>query len=264
MDHLKRDALKRSIAEKERLLVAFSGGVDSSLLAKLAHDVLGDNAECILLDSETLPQSELQYAQNLARSLDLNFRIIKYSIFDFKPFLENTADRCYYCRKRSAQLLKSLAAEKGISCIADGVNLSDCSDFRPGIQASNEEGIWHPFLEAKISKQEIRDMAKAMGLAFYCKPSYACLSTRIPYGERITKESLVLVERSEDILKRMGFGQLRVRAHGQMARIEIPDQDMERAFGCREAIVRELKDAGFKYVTLDLEGFRSGSMNEVL
>jgi uncharacterized protein len=260
----KSDALKRSIAEKEKLLVSFSGGVDSSLLAKIAHDVLGDNAKCVLLDSETLPRGELHRAQDLARSLDLNLRIIKYSIHDDRHFLENTSERCYFCKKKSAQLLKDLARELGISCIADGVNLSDCSDFRPGIRACNEEGIWHPFLEAEISKQEIREMARAMGLSFYNNPSNACLSSRIPYGERITKKNLLQVERAEESLCHLGFGQLRVRAHGLMARIEIPKQDMQKAMGFREEIVKLLKDAGFKYITLDLEGFRSGSMNEDL
>jgi uncharacterized protein len=260
----KLEDLKKGIAEKGKLLVAYSGGVDSSLLAKVASDVLSENALCVLLDSETLPRSELKNAEELAKSLGLNFRIAKYSMLEDEEFVENPVVRCYLCKKKSAGVLKSIAKAKSISCIADGVNLSDYEDYRPGIRACGEEGIWHPLVEAQMTKQDIRDICREMGLPFWNKPSSACLSSRIPYGHRITEENLRMVEEAEDYLKGLGFGQLRARCHGKLARIELPREDTERALNFRDDIARKLKSLGFDYVTLDLEGFRSGSMNEVL
>jgi uncharacterized protein len=188
----------------------------------------------------------------------------KFSILTDDEFTQNPATRCYICKKKSAAVLKNIARENGIKCIADGVNLSDCQDFRPGIQACNEEGIWHPFVESGITKEDIRTLAHSLGLAIWDKPSSACLSSRIPYGERITEGNLGMVEEAEEYLKRLGFGQLRVRAHGRTARIELLKSDAQRALNKRDEIVLRLKGIGFKYVTLDLEGFRTGSMNEVL
>ena len=252
------------IAEKEKILVAFSGGVDSSLLAKIARDVLGDNALCVILDSETMPRSELKYAKELARSLGLNYETLKCPSLTEEAFVQNPPTRCYFCKKISFKELKKIATERGIACIADGLNLSDYDDYRPGIKACAEEGIWHPFVDAGISKDDIREIARNMGLAFWNKPSSACLSSRIPYFERITKENLRMVEEAEDYLKSLGFGQLRVRAHGKLARIELSKEDMERALRAGEEIPKDLKGLGFEYVALDLEGFRSGSMNENL
>jgi len=194
----KLEDLKKGIAEKGKLLVAYSGGVDSSLLAKVASDVLSENALCVLLDSETLPRSELKNAEELAKSLGLNFRIAKYSMLEDEEFVENPVVRCYLCKKKSAGVLKSIAKAKSISCIADGVNLSDYEDYRPGIRACGEEGIWHPLVEAQMTKQDIRDICREMGLPFWNKPSSACLSSRIPYGHRITEENLRMVEDAGD------------------------------------------------------------------
>jgi uncharacterized protein len=260
----KLQELKKRLAEKDQILIAFSGGVDSSLLAKVATDVLGDGALCVILDSEAMPRSDLENAKSLAKSLGISLRIVKFSILDIPRFLENSPDRCYICKKESSKMLMDMAAQAGIDCVADGVNLSDCSDFRPGILASNEEGIWHPFVEVGITKEDVREIARKMGLAFWSKPSSACLSSRMPYGEQITKESLARVEEAEDYLKRLGLGQVRLRAHGKMARIEVLAQDMGKVLGSREQIVRKLKEIGYLYVALDLEGFRSGSMNELL
>lgn len=256
--------LKKRIAENEKILIAYSGGVDSSLLAKVATDVLGENALCVILDTETMPRSELQHAIELAKSMGLNYRLVKYSMLEDGEFIENPPERCYICKKVSSKRLKKVASENGISVVADGVNLSDCKDYRPGIRACNEEGIWHPFFDSQISKEDIREIARTMGLPFWDKPSSACLSSRIPYGEKITEENLRMVEEAEDLLKSLGFCQLRVRAHGRIARIEVLSKDMDRTFGERNKIVEALKRIGFEYVTLDLEGFRSGSMNEVL
>ncbi len=260
----KLEDLKKRIAEKGKLLVAYSGGVDSSLLAKAASSVLGENALCVLLDTETLPRSELKNARDLAKSLDLNFQIAKYSILDDQEFVKNPATRCYLCKKKSAQVLKSIAKAKRISCIADGVNLSDYEDFRPGIRACSEEEIWHPLAEAQMTKQDIRDIAWEMGLPFWNKPSSACLSSRIPFGHMITEENLKMVEEAEDYLRDLGFGQFRARCHGNLARIELSREDTERALSFRDEIAQRLRGLGFDYVTIDLEGFRSGSMNEVL
>lgn len=256
--------IKKKISENERLLIAFSGGVDSGLLAKIAADILGNRAMSVILDSETMPRSELRNALDLASTLGLNCETVKFSILQDEEFIKNPGDRCYFCKKRSAQVLKEIAAREGIVRIADGVNLSDYDDIRPGIRACDEEGIWHPFVEAGITKEEIREIAREMGLPFWNKPSSACLSSRIPYGEMISKENLGMVEEAEDYLKSLGFGQLRVRAHGRIARIEVPKEDGERALSLGEDISRRLKEIGFGYVALDLEGFRSGSMNEVL
>ncbi|OPX74866.1 MAG: GMP synthase subunit B [Methanosaeta sp. PtaB.Bin018] len=264
MDGSKWDLLNERIFKEGSLLVSFSGGVDSSMLAKTAKDVLGQNALCIILDTVMMPRSELKYAQDLAKSLDLNCLVVRYSMLDDEQFQKNDATRCYICKKKSARLLKQIAADRGIGCIADGVNLSDYRDFRPGILACDEEGIWHPFVEAEITKDEIRARARSMGLPFWDKPSSACLSSRIPYGMRITRENLRMVEDAEELLKGQGFRQLRVRWHGQIARIELLGQDMERALKIRDHITKKFREFGFKYVTLDLEGFRTGSMNEAL
>lgn len=256
--------IRKKISENEGLLIAFSGGVDSGLLAKIAADLLGNRALSVVLDSETMPRSELRSALELASALGLNCETVKFSILQDEEFVKNPGDRCYFCKKRSAQVLKEIAAREGISRIADGVNLSDYGDMRPGIRACDEEGIWHPFVEAGITKEMIREIAREMGLPFWDKPSSACLSSRIPYGERISEENLRMVEEAEDYLKSLGFGQLRVRAHGRIARIEVPKEDGERTLNLGEDIARRLKEIGFWYVALDLEGFRSGSMNEVL
>ena len=256
--------LKDRIREKGRLLISYSGGVDSSLLAKLAHDVLGEGAVAVILDSEIYPRSELEEAVALAESLGLELRVERFSILDDQAFSQNPSTRCYICKKSSSAILKRVAQKEGMSCIADGVNADDLDDYRPGIAACSEEGIWHPFVDSGITKKDIRTLAQDMGLPVWDKPSSACLASRIPYNERITREGLRMVEEGEEYLKSLGFGQLRVRSQGKTARIELEEQELERALACRQEIVMRLKCIGFEYVTLDLEGYRSGSLNEVL
>ncbi len=260
----KLEDLKKRIAEKGKILVAYSGGVDSSLLARVAHDALGGNALAVILDSIVMPRSELLSAKELASSLGLNCRIAEFPILNDEQFCTNPVTRCYICKKRSAALLKSIARQEGINCIADGVNLSDFRDYRPGIAACDEEGIWHPFVDAAIAKEDIRALAHNLGLAVWNKPSAACLASRIPYGQTITPESLRMVQEAEEYLRSLGFLQQRVRSHGRVARIELQKQDMARAMKCREEIAKTLKAIGFDYVALDLQGFRSGSMDEGL
>ncbi len=260
----KLEDLKKRLSEKEKLLIAYSGGVDSGLLAKVATDVLGSNALCITLDMEAIPRSELRFAADLARTLGLNHRVAKCTMLEKTAFIENPPNRCYLCKKECTKVLKRLAERDGIGCIADGVNLSDYVDYRPGIMACDEEGIWHPFADAKITKGDIRSICRSMKLPFCDKPSAACLASRVPYGEKINEKKLAMVEQAEEYLRAMGFSQVRVRAHGTIARIEVPKGKMMMVLNVRDEITEELKRIGFQYVSLDLEGFRSGSMNEVL
>ncbi|MDD1758279.1 MAG: ATP-dependent sacrificial sulfur transferase LarE, partial [Methanotrichaceae archaeon] len=172
--------------------------------------------------------------------------------------------RCYFCKKASAKVLKKLALDEDIVCVADGANLSDYNDYRPGLKACDEMGIWHPFVDAKISKEDVREISRELGLSSWDKPSSACLATRIPYYEGLNKEKLRMVEAAEDYLKGLGLSQVRVRNHCRLARIEVMPEEMEKALAHRKEIGMELKRLGFEYVSIDLEGFRSGSMNEVL
>ena len=260
----KLKGLKEKIREKQRLLVSYSGGVDSSLLALLAREALGDSALAVILDSETLPRRELEQAVALAEHMGLNFRVARHNILDQEPFRENPPDRCYICKKSAIALLKSIAAQEGISSIADGLNRDDCRERRPGTAACDEEGVWHPFVEAGMGKEDIRAAARDLGLPVWNKPSSACLASRIPYRRPLARQTLRMVEAAEDLLKSLGFGQLRVRADGGVARIELEKQEMEKALKMGEEIASKLKALGFSYVSLDLEGYRSGSMDEVL
>lgn len=260
----KLERLKENIIDKKKVLVAFSGGVDSGLLLKVTYDALGDDAFCVILDTETLPRIELKYAKEFVEGLGCRYEIIKHSELENEEFTKNSSDRCYYCKNESAKVLKKAASDREIKCIADGVNLSDFDEHRPGIKACDEAGIWHPFVDVGITKSDIREISKELGLSFWNKPSSACLSSRIPYGEDITKDKLLMIERAEETLIKRGFVQVRVRMHGDIARVEVLGDEMEVVLGLRDIIVKELKAIGFKYVTLDLEGYRSGSMDEVL
>jgi uncharacterized protein len=256
--------LMENIAGRRSLLVAFSGGVDSTLLAVVAKDVLGEKTRCILLDSQVVPRAAVAQAEALARELDLAFEIAAAPHLEHEPYRNNPANRCYYCKKISAGGLRDRAAALGLSWIADGMNVSDLGEHRPGLRASDEEGIIHPFIEAGITKQDIRAIARKRGLGVWQKPSAACLASRIPYGDAITVEKLRTIEEAEAYLAGRGFGQLRVRLHGNIARIEVHKEDMERILDLQLAVAGKLRSLGFSYVTLDLEGYRSGSMDEVL
>ncbi len=260
----KLDELRDEIAGKGKILIAFSGGVDSGLLTKIAYDVLNDNALAVTLDTETIPRNELKDAKNIASRIGITHRIVRFSELQNEQLIKNPPNRCYHCKKESAKVLRRIAAEVGIKTIADGVNLSDFGEHRPGIIACDEEGIWHPFVETGIKKSEVRAMAKEVGLPFWDKPSMACLSSRIPYGEQITKEKLIMIEDAETVLRSAGFRQFRVRIHGNIARIEVPTEDMDELFKLKERIYLSLKGIGFAYITMDLEGYRSGSMDEIL
>ncbi len=211
-----------------------------------------------------VPRSAAEQARQLAHDLGLALDIIAVPHMEHDEFCENPDNRCYFCKKISAGYLKQRAAELGFAHIADGMNVSDTGEHRTGLRASDEEGILHPFIEAGCTKQDIREIARARGLPIWQKPSAACLSSRIPYGDPITAEKLHMIEEAEVFLTRQGFSQLRVRLHGSIARIEVHKEEMGRILDQQDAITAHLRSLWFSYITLDLEGYRSGSMDEVL
>ena len=260
----KYEDLRKIVTGHGPMLVAYSGGVDSTLLAVVARDVLGEKTRCVLLDSPVVPRSEAGQALELARELGLGLDIIEVPLMSNPDFRMNPSDRCYFCKKISVVHLRQRADELGLACIADGMNISDTGEHRPGLRASTEEGIVHPFIEAGITKQDIRDIAREMGLPVWQKPSAACLSSRIPYGDAITEGKLRRIEDAETYLASLGIGQVRVRLHGDLARIEVHKEDRDTILEQQSVIAKKLKNLGFTYVTLDIEGYRSGSMDEVL
>lgn len=262
----KLELLKELLTQYQSCVIAFSGGVDSSLLYKVAVDVLGDRVLAITADSETYPSHELEQARELAVKLNANFEVIKTEELANPVFAENPPNRCYYCKQELFGKLLAIAKEKGYAYVLDGANADDTSDFRPGMQAARELGVKSPLKEAGLTKEDIRTLARQMGLANWDKPSFACLSSRFPYGHSITPRKLNQVEEAEKMLRSLGFKQFRVRHHGDIARIEADLADLPRLVEepLRQKLASGLRELGFPYVTVDLAGFRSGSMNEVL
>jgi len=256
--------LKKILQGHGPVLVSYSGGVDSTLLAVVAREVFGERTRCVLLDSPVVPRIEVRGAEEQAEALGLVLDIIPVPLPDHQGFRNNPPDRCCHCKNISAGYLKKRASELGLACIADGMNVSDTGEHRPGLLASTEQGILHPFIEAGFTKQDIRDIARMLGLPCWQKPSAACLASRIPYGDGITEEKLRRIEAAEAYLAGLGIGQVRVRLHGTIARIEVHKEDMKRILDQQPAIAEKLKKLGFTYVTLDLGGYRSGSMDEVI
>jgi uncharacterized protein len=260
------DRMVEAMRERGRVLVAFSGGIDSGLVARIAHDALAGDALAVLADAESLARRELEEAVSEASEIGIPLRMVRVSELANERYVANPVNRCYFCRKELGAALKPIAAQFGFPTIADGVNLSDLGDHRPGIQAMNEEGFWHPLVEFGFAKEDVRSLARELGLSFHGKPSNACLSSRISYGEVITLDKLRRVEAAEEAIRALGFPVVRVRAHEGIARIEVPKEDLPRIVEPAVAakVARAVREAGFVYVTIDLLGYRSGSMNEGL
>ncbi len=262
----KHAALEAEIRTLGRTLVAYSGGVDSAFLAWAAHQVLGADMLAVIADSPSLARTHLTEAIAFAREQDIPLEIILTSELDRAEYVRNDGSRCFHCKDELFTVMEAFRATHGFDSIAYGVNVDDQSDFRPGQVAAREHHVAAPLLAAGITKQEIRELAHSAGLRVWDKPASACLSSRIEYGRPVTREALSTVEQGEDALRGLGFRQFRVRHHGEIVRIEIAGDELRRALTPEMAaeFTRIFKALGFKFVTLDLEGFRSGSMNSLL
>jgi uncharacterized protein len=260
----KLNKLKDILKSLDSVVIAFSGGVDSTLLSKVAYEVLGDKSLAVTAKSETYTKSELEDAIELAKNIGIKHEVIETSELDIPEFSHNPVDRCYYCKKELLEKLKETAKLRGFKHVVDGANVDDIDDYRPGMRAVAELNVRSPLKEAQLTKAEIRELSKHYGLPTWDKPAAACLASRFPYGTEITAERLDTVGDAEAFIKSFGIIQLRVRYHDQIARIEVSETDMENLLKNRDQIVKKLKEFGFNYVTMDLQGYRTGSMNEVL
>lgn len=267
MDKLEKLAkLKAYLQSLGSLVVAYSGGVDSTFLLKVAHEVLGDKVLAVTARSASFPQREFQEAQDFVRQNGIRHLSVESEELEVEGFAANPLNRCYLCKKQLFEKIKAIAAEHDLRFVAEGSNMDDNGDYRPGLQAVAELGVVSPLREAGLAKQEIRELSQMMGLPTWNKPSFACLASRFPYGESITREKLAMVDQAEQFLLDRGFTQVRVRHHGTVARIEIRPEEFARLLEPAQsrAVYEAFKQIGFNYVALDLQGYRTGSMNEGL
>ncbi|MEN6521659.1 MAG: ATP-dependent sacrificial sulfur transferase LarE [Armatimonadota bacterium] len=262
----KLERLRVILSDMGGLVLGYSGGVDSTFLAAVATEVLKDHAVCVLASSETYPASEVLEAEKTAANLGLNLVRIHTDELKSENFACNTSDRCYFCKSELFGKLIAIAKEREIRWVADGANVDDLSDFRPGSRAAAELGVRNPLREAGLNKDEIRKLSQGMRLSTWDKPAFACLASRIPYGTRIELEVLKKLEEAEKYLKDLGFRQVRVRHHGTVARIEVEPDEIPRLASneIRQLVADKFKNIGYTYTTLDMNGYRTGSMNAVL
>ena len=262
----KRERLEAHLRSLGRTLVAYSGGVDSAFLADAAHQVLGDKMLAVIADSPSLARFQLQDAIAFAQERQIPLEVVATQELERPEYVRNDTGRCFHCKDELFTLMEEFRRQRGFECIAYGVNADDQGDFRPGQEAARQHQVAAPLLQAGLGKEAIRELARQAGLRVWDKPASACLSSRIEYGRPVTREALAAVEQGEEALRGLGFRQFRVRHHGQIARIEIARQELPRALDPHMAqeFTRIFKALGFTYVTLDLEGFRSGSMNALL
>ena len=263
----RRDTLLEILRGYGRLAVAYSGGVDSAVVAKAAQVALGDSVIAVTAVSESLAQGELEEAQELARKIGIAHRVIRTEEFADPNYLRNNSDRCYFCKSELYGRLEDLKDALGVETIASGANLDDQGDHRPGMKAAAEHGVRHPLQEAGLTKDHVRQLARAWDLPTWDKPATPCLSSRIAYGEDVTPEKVRMIDAAEGWLRRQGLRLLRVRYHkGDLARIEVPVEELTRLAdpSVRDALIPAFRELGFKFVTLDLEGFRSGSLNTLI
>jgi uncharacterized protein len=259
-------ALEARLMQLGRLMVAYSGGVDSAFLAGTAHRVLGDKMLAVLADSASLARRDMEQASAFAHLLGMPLEVVQTEELDKPEYARNDANRCFHCKDELFATMKALGVKRGFSAIAYGMNADDTQDYRPGQRAAKEHEVLAPLAEAGLTKLEVRALAKAAGYALWDRPAAPCLSSRVEYGRTVTREVLEQVEKAEESMRLLGFRELRVRHHGELARVEIARNELPRALSMEmlDAITAALRQAGFQYVTLDCTGFRSGSLNAIL
>lgn len=262
----KASQLQANLVQSGRLLVAYSGGIDSAYLAWAAHNALGNEMLAVIADSPSLARAHFVDAIAFAGEQGIPLEVIPTSELERPEYVRNDSLRCFHCKDELFAVMEEIRSSRGFETIAYGVNVDDQGDFRPGQEAARQHHVAAPLLEAGLTKQEIRDLARQAGLRIWDKPASACLSSRIEYGRPVTREALEAVERGEEAIRALGFRQFRVRHHGDIVRIEVAREELERALDITMAaeFTRIFKGLGFKFVTLDMEGFRSGSMNSLL
>jgi uncharacterized protein len=261
----KLNRLKKILAESGSCLIAFSGGADSAFLLKIVSLVLPDGKiTAVTANSATYPEEELIAAKKIAKSLGIKHKVINTSELNNRKFSANTLNRCYFCKKELFTRLKNIARKNKLNFVFDASNISDKTDFRPGTKAKKELGVRSPLEEAGLTKADIRILSKRLGLSTWNKPPQACLASRIPYGMNISKPALVRVNRAENVLRDLGFSHIRVRHYNGLCRIEVARDQIDRLISKRQSIIDKLKKLGYNYITVDLEGYRTGSLNEVI
>ena len=260
----KLEQLKKDLKEMGSVAIGFSGGVDSSFLLKVATDALGENVLAITVNSILHPKRELSDAIQFVKQVNAHHIVIDVDVNEIGDIIENPENRCYFCKKHIFSKIKNVANREKISHVLDASNYDDLEDYRPGMKALDRLSVVSPLVDVKIGKNEIRELSKQMNLDTWDKPSFACLASRFPYGVKITKSRLEQIEKAESFLLSLGTKQFRVRYHDEVSRIEVPKNDFEIVLDNSSKIVKKFKEFGFKYVTLDIQGYRTGSLNEVL